>query len=254
MRFRQNLLVSLVALSFTAAGWINAEVVVPPKEKLAEMVADAAPAGWELYDEVLQFTPDNLYEQINGRAELFLAYNVVSLTYATFDDSNNPSSSINLSIYDMGTPLNAFGVFSVERSPGEPQVDLGREAYRSGANHYVWKGRYYVQAIVSDSGKQTQEASWGLVQELSSQLKDTDEEVWGANVFPQGSLVSDSLKYFLVDALGLEFMRNTFTVLYQRDGIEIATFISKRASGLPGVFRFWAALRQENPEKNNERR
>ena len=230
MLFRQNLLLSLVALSFTVAGSINAVVVVPPKEKLSEIVADAAPAGWELYDEVLQFTPDNLYEQINGRAELFLSYNVVSLTYATFDDSSNPSSSINLSIYDMGTTLNAFGVFSVERSLGEPQVDLGREAYRSGANHYVWRGRYYIQAIASDGGKLAQEASRGLVQELSSHLKDTGEEVWGANVFPSESLVSDSLKYFLVDALGLEFMRNTFTALYQRDGIEIATFISKRDS------------------------
>jgi len=230
MIFRQNLPVSLLTLAFTVAGWINAEAVAPPGGKLPEIVADAAPAGWKLYDEVLQFTPDNLYEQINGRAELFLSYNVVSLTYATFDDSSDPNLSINLSIYDMGTTLNAFGVFSVERSLGEPQVDLGREAYRSGANHYVWKGRYYIQAIVSDSGKQAQEATWGIVQEVSSQLKDTGEEFWGANVFPPESLVKDSLKYFLVDALGLEFMRNTFTALYQRDGIEISTFISKRAS------------------------
>ncbi len=230
MLFRQNLLVSLVALAFTVAGWIHAEALVPPGGRLPEIVAAAAPAGWELYDEVLQFTPDNLYEQINGRAELYLSYNVVSLTCATFDESGDSSFSINLSIYDMGTTLDAFGVFSVERSPGEPQVELGRDAYRSGANYYVWKGQYYIRAIASDSVKQAQEAAWWIVRNVADQLKDMGGEVWGSNVFPPEGLVNDSLKYFLVDALGLEFMRNTFTALYQRDEIEISTFISKRAS------------------------
>lgn len=230
MRFRQYFPIFMASVAFTFAGWIHAEGVVPSRETLQKIVAGATPAGWELYDEVLQFTPENLYEQINGRAELFLSYNVVSLTYAAFDDSNDPSSSVNLSVYDMGTILNAFGVFSVERSLGETQVRLEREAYRSGANHYVWKGQYYIRAIASDSGKQAQGASREIVERVSSQLKESDEEVWGVSAFPAEGLVHDSLKYFLVDALGLSFMRNTFTALYRSDGNEISTFISKRAS------------------------
>ena len=34
--------------------------------------------GWTLYDKVLSFTPDSLYEQINGRAELYLSYEVTA--------------------------------------------------------------------------------------------------------------------------------------------------------------------------------
>jgi hypothetical protein len=76
----------------------------------------------------------------------------------------------------------------------------------------------------------TREAAWRIVRKLTDQLKDTGEEIWGANLFPSKALVSDSLKYFLVDALGLDFMRNTFTALYRMDGIEIPGFISRRES------------------------
>lgn len=197
---------------------------------LLETVSDLAPEGWELYDEVLHFTPDNLYEQINGRAELFLAYNVKSLTYATFDETRGGTSSVNLSIYDMGTALNAFGVFSVERSSGELPLQIGREAYRSGANHYVWKGQYYIKAIASDPGKKAQEAAWEIIHGASNQLSDSGEEIWGTGVFPQEDLVSDSIKYFLVDALGLDFLQNTFTALYLKDGTPLSAFISKTPS------------------------
>ena len=63
----------------------------------------------------MQFGPENLYEQINGRAEYYLAYDVIGMTFASFDKSTDNSIFINLSIYDMGTPTNAFGVFSGER-------------------------------------------------------------------------------------------------------------------------------------------
>jgi hypothetical protein len=230
MFFRRYFAISVASLIFSLAGWAHAEGAVSLNETLPEIVAGVTPEGWELFDEVLHFTPENLYEQINGRAELFLSYNVVSLTYAAFDDSNDSSLSINLSVYDMGTALNAFGVFSVERSLDETAVELEGEAYRSGANHYVRKGRYYLQAIATDNGKQAQKASREIAEKVSSRLKDTGEPVWGMSVFPVEGLVHDSLKYFLFDALGLEFMRNTFTALYRSDENLISTFISKRAS------------------------
>ena len=81
-------------------------------EKIALMVASLTPKGWELYDKVIQFTPENLYEQINGRAEYYLSYDMIRMTFASFRKSTDNSNFINLSIYNMSTPSNAFGVFS----------------------------------------------------------------------------------------------------------------------------------------------
>ena len=84
-------------------------------QKTAMMVESLTPTGWELYDKVLQFIPENLYQHINGRAEYYLAYDVVGLTFANFEKSTDKNVFIHLSIYDMGTPTNAFGVFAGER-------------------------------------------------------------------------------------------------------------------------------------------
>jgi hypothetical protein len=230
MSYTLRLLVFPTTLTLSLAGWVCAEILVSARGGLSKIVSEATPKGWELYEEVLQFSPENLYEQINGRAELFLSYNVVSLTYATFDKKDEPGLSIYLSIYEMDSVLNAFGVFSVERTVGAPEIQLGREAYQSGANLYLWKGQYYVKAISSDSGRLARDAALGIVQEVAQQLRDAGEEIWASRVFPSEGLVRDSLKYFLVDAMGLDFMQNTFTAHYRMDGSEIRAFISRRAS------------------------
>jgi hypothetical protein len=53
---------------------------------LSDLLARLAPEGWVIYDQVGQFKADNLYERLNGRAELYLAYDVISLTTATFEE------------------------------------------------------------------------------------------------------------------------------------------------------------------------
>ena len=39
------------------------------KGNLDQMITDLAPGGWKIHDKILWFTPENLYELINGRAE-----------------------------------------------------------------------------------------------------------------------------------------------------------------------------------------
>jgi hypothetical protein len=81
-------------------------------QSLPVTVAGFTPKGWRIFDEVKQFTPENLYEQINGRASFFLAYDMIMMTTVSFaKNSDETAKFINLSIYDMGTPTNAFGVF-----------------------------------------------------------------------------------------------------------------------------------------------
>jgi hypothetical protein len=93
-----------------------------------ETIENHVPDGWRIYGKVLRFVPANLYEHINGRAEFYLACNMVSVTSANFEKAGD-EQFIHVSVYDMGTPTNAFGVFSAERREGEPPLALGRDAY-----------------------------------------------------------------------------------------------------------------------------
>ena len=114
---------------------------------LSDLFTTLVPEGWAIYDQVGLFTAHNLYERINGRAELYLAYDVVSLTTATFEDKADIGRFLELSVFDMGNPTNAFGIFSVERFQGYPSLDFGRMSYLSESNAYIWKDKYYITVV-----------------------------------------------------------------------------------------------------------
>jgi hypothetical protein len=194
---------------------------------LSDLLARLAPEGWAIYDQVSQFKTDNLYERINGRAELYLAYDVISLTTATFEDENDIRRFVEVSVFDMGNPTNAFGIFSVERFQGDPPLDLGRMSYRSDSNAYIWKGKYY---IASDSTEEFQQISLDLANKVTAALIDSGERVWGLSALPQDNLITDSVQYFKVDAMGLDFMQNTYTAEYLKGKTTIKAFLSQQAS------------------------
>jgi hypothetical protein len=183
-----------------------------------------------MIDKVLEFTPENLYEHINGNAELYLAYDVVKLTFANFQNTDNASEFLDVFIYDMGSPQNAFGIFSVERYENEPPVNLGRMAYQSGGSYFIWKGQYYIQIIASDDTDTLRKTGLDMASKISTALKDTGESVWGLSAFPRENLIPESIKFFLVDAMGLNFMGNTYTADYQKNGSRQKIFISRQSS------------------------
>ena len=71
--------------------------------------------GWTLAGEVLIYDADNLWEYINGAAELFVEFGVQTCRAA---DLTAGDVTVTVELYDMGTPLNAFGVYERE-GPGE---------------------------------------------------------------------------------------------------------------------------------------
>jgi len=199
-------------------------------QDLTEIIVRLTPKGWEIFDKVKQFTPENLYEQINGRAEFFIAYDIIRMTFASFSNSADKQKFIDLSIYDMGNPTNAFGVFSTERSQGESSLELGRDSYRSDANYYIWKGQYYIKIIASEASGQLQGIGMELARRVTDFLVDSGEAVWGLTTLPLKDRVPEPVQYFKVDAMGLDFMRNTYTARYRKFDTLVTVFLSRQKS------------------------
>lgn len=199
-------------------------------QSITDTLAEFTPPGWEIFDKVKIFTAENLYQHINGRAELYLAYDVKNLTAATLENKSDIGKFIELSIYDMNTPTNAFGIFSVERFQDEPALDLGRKSYSSDSSIFIWQGNHYITIVTSDTSGEIRKLSLDLARNVTALFTDSGEPVWGFTALPQKNRVPDSVKYFKVDALGLDFLPNTFTASYRRTGVEITVFLSKQNS------------------------
>jgi len=227
---QRTLRYKLLVLTVIAVMSIGTNGQIIASQSLPVMVTGSTPKGWQIFDEVKQFTPENLYEQINGRAAFFLSYDMIRMTYARFVNSDETTQFINLSIYDMGTPTNAFGVFSAERSQGESSLDLGRAGYRSGANYFIWKGQYYIRIISAEATDAFQRIGMDLARTGTGFLPDSGEQVWGLTALPLTDRMPESVQYFKADAMGLDFMRNTYTAAYRKGTTLVTAFLSKQDS------------------------
>jgi hypothetical protein len=76
--------------------------------------------GWKQEESIAHYNRESLYGYINGGAEIFLQYAFRQLTHAVyFREIQGSSQETIIEIYRMATPLDGFGIFSVNRSGGE---------------------------------------------------------------------------------------------------------------------------------------
>jgi hypothetical protein len=100
--------------------------------------------GWAPAGAAQRYDRETLFEVINGAAELYFSYGFVELQMR---DLASGSHKVTLSLYDMGDPLNAFGIFRTERPAEAPPVRAGAEAVVVGTYQCLMqKDRFYVKA------------------------------------------------------------------------------------------------------------
>lgn len=203
--------------------------MLKPTETIANALAITPPDGWSRDGEVERFVPANLYDKINGRSELYMSYDVVGMAWAQFRRAGS-TDTVEVFLYDMGKPLHAFGVYSVEREADAMPVPLGRAGYRTGTDLPFWTGPYYVVVQGIDESRPVQDAVLAIAQALDQRLKGGDEPLWGLAVLPRQNRLDHTLQYFLVDALSLDFLQNTFTVEYKLGETAYKAFVSGQES------------------------
>ena len=107
-------LCALVAL-LSAAGTAVPAAAQPAGQ--AEEIHVPVPGGWTAVDQEYRYGRDNLWEYINGAAEIFLTYRFRELIVADFEQGD---MALSVSVYDMSRPLDAFGVYESEK-PAEAE-------------------------------------------------------------------------------------------------------------------------------------
>ncbi|MEJ2636116.1 MAG: hypothetical protein P8184_12595 [Calditrichia bacterium] len=152
-----------------------------------------APAGgWqaELPDQF--FDRHNLYDYIDGGAELYLSYGFAALANRTYSRPGQPD--IILDIFDMGDSRNAFGVFSHARETIDTTFGQGSQ-YNPGLLLF-WKDRYFISLLGSPVTNESQKFMFALAREIEKSIPQTGELPALLSLLPQQSLVKESVKFF----------------------------------------------------------
>ncbi|MCK8600848.1 DUF6599 family protein [Desulfoferrobacter suflitae] len=187
------------------------------------------PDGWVPLTPLETFSPENLSDKINGKAELYLAAGFQKLESQRFKRSDQDDSWLELFVFDMGSTRNAFAVFSTQRRTGSTPVDLTRHAYQTENALFFVHGRDYVEVIAAEEGLADEMLAIGrnFVERKPVQSDELSEQ----SLFPRKNLNAESIALLASDAFGFSRLNNIFTAKYNIAGQEMRAFLSVRPSG-----------------------
>jgi len=123
-----------------------------------------------MVEEPKTWTPDNMYEHVNGEAELLKRYGAAGLAYASYE--NEKDAYLSVDILDMGAPVNAFGLFRLYAGcDGEEYKTSGATVLAGDFTSYVFLGRYFIRIDFEAGG--SVEDGRSLVDDFLSELSKT---------------------------------------------------------------------------------
>lgn len=141
--------------------------------------------NWTYEFEPEMYAADNLHEYINGEAELYKRYDVIDMATASYINPTDPSLTFTIDIYNMGTALNAFGIYSYYRHPDMNFADIGEQAIISDVSVRFWKGQYFVSVVGGRMDSQIQKVILNAAEKVASEIHALD--------YPQELMLLDSL-------------------------------------------------------------
>lgn len=102
------------------------------------------PQEWAIEGESGVYTPNNLFDLVNGQAESFFAYGFQRVT--VYSLRSPQGTAVMAEIWELDEPANAYGLYTASAA-GEP-VALGQDGDADpGHRVFFWQDRYAVQLL-----------------------------------------------------------------------------------------------------------
>lgn len=184
-----------------------------------EAFADWAPAG-----SPATFTPADLFQLIDGGADLVIEYGFRRLLHAEYQKRSDPGIRLSIDLYDMGTPEGAFGIYGYERGERPSNETLGDEGIVLSSSLTFRKGRYYVKFETSDLTGTTIRSLRPAALQTASRLPGPAGRLEALDCFPPEGLVHGSARLLLHGALGIDTLGKTYLADYDLQGRKAVLF------------------------------
>jgi len=208
---------------------------------------------WSFQEEPQTYIPGTLFEYIDGASEAYLSYDFKELIVGNYQKKGS-ETTLTLEIYNMGTPLNAFGIFSSERFPESPEAGLGVAGYLEEEVLNFIAGPYYIKLICYNGQENTPQYLKLFASEVEKKIKDKGSLPDIFKCFPEEGRVKNSEKYIKKDFMGFNFLKNGFAVTYRLKGADFDGFVVEAASAadasslLQKIIDYYAG--EKSPFKN----
>lgn len=179
--------------------------------------------GWSKNGTPDFYNPDNLYEYIDGAAEVFLSYdfrNLASITY-----KNKAKNSLTVDIYQHGNANNGYGIYSQEMPREGEFLSIGAQGYYEQGILNFFKGKYYVKISSFDLGDEDEAVLKKFAKAIEEKIKGTTEFPNSLRCFPEKNAINGSRKYISSNFLGHSFLHSAFVGDYQVGDKKLQLFV-----------------------------
>ena len=140
----------------------------------------------------LNYTGKELYDYINGGAELYLSYGLVGMTGCKYNGEGLPQ--ITVEIYEMTDSKNAFGVYTQSRDKEESDYGQGSQSFPDFI--LFWKDRYFVIVNTQEVVPESQKAIQYLAKLIDESISETGDIPAVVNLLPKEGLAPAGFLYF----------------------------------------------------------
>ena len=196
----------------------------------SDQISGIEPEGFESMGPAEVFNPDNLSDKIDGKAELYLENDFIILLCRRFAAGGAGDQWFEVFIYDMGEPLNAFGVYTLQRRPGTQNSDLAQYSYTTENALFFMQGKYYVEIVGAQTSDILKRGILEAGKKIISQYPAGSFSLPELSLLPVENEKKETIKYFSKNTFSFDKLDHITAVNYQISGKYLTAFISMRKS------------------------
>ncbi|HDR89972.1 MAG TPA: hypothetical protein ENN63_10165 [Bacteroidetes bacterium] len=147
---------------------------------------------WKPVEPDRYYQPDNLFDYINGGAELYLSYGFREVLSRRYECPGKPY--IQVEIFDMIEPANAYGIYTQTREKEGSEYGQGSQVLPGAV--LFWKGPYYISVISEYETPESEEMIRWLAATIDHRIAASGEMPPVVRALPRNGLDEGSVVYF----------------------------------------------------------
>ena len=196
----QPLLLSLLLLlnsPFSALSAGDMEELIPPV---------SCGFGWKIEGKPLFYDRDTLSDRIDGEAELYFPYGFDRMAAVRYESEKSPGIGMDVEIYRMGSPLDAFGMYANYCQKDGRSISAGAESNLSASQLFFYQGRHFVHIQVTGTDDANMDALAECGRAVASRIPANKNRPPELSVFDRPEVVKGSERYLAQSLLGYDFL------------------------------------------------
>lgn len=148
--------------------------------------------GWQEEETILINKAKDMFEYMDGGAELYFAYGFRRLAVKRY--RNEKSLPMLVEVYEFDSSENAYGTYSFD-TVGD-KLDIGEDAVYGYGLLKFWKGKILVRVLAEEEYRELKEDVLAFGRQIDTKILTTGSKPALLSLIPNEKLVPDTLHFF----------------------------------------------------------